>query len=81
MGPGGRQTGRPRWLGRRASGVLGRGSGTAGWAGSGWTRDGLAREERKREWAAWAEVVGRTGFWIFFSFFSIPFLKQHSKSN
>ena len=66
-------------LGRGASGVLGRGSGAAGWAGSGWTRDGLAREERKREWAAWAEVVGRTGFWIFFSFFSIPFLKQTLK--
>ena len=66
-------------LGAGRAGFWAGGSGTAGWAGSGWTRDGLAREERKREWAAWAEVVGRTGFWIFFSFFSIPFLKQTLK--
>ena len=29
-------------------------------------------------WAAWAEVVGRTGFGLS-SFFSIPFLKQTLK--
>ena len=60
-----RVSGLSGWLaGAVRAGFWAGGSGTAGWAGSGWTRDGLAREERKREWAAWAEVVGRTGFWI-----------------
>ena len=65
MEPGGRQTGRPRWLGRRASGVWAGGRGTAGWAGSGWTRERLGRyRERERgkgaglDWAAGKDGLG-----------------------
>ena len=81
MEPGGRQTGRPRWLGRRASGVLGRGSGTAGWAGSGWTGEGAGRCG-----LGWCWAVAGFWAWFFSIFFLLSFLnytqtKLNSNSN
>ena len=54
-----------RALGRGASGVWAGGRGTAGWAGSGWTRERLGRyRERERgegvgpDWAAGKDGLG-----------------------
>ena len=66
----------------RASGVLGRGSGTAGWAGSGWTREGagrcgLGRENRRVRVTGWAGA----GLSLFLGLFSVSLFLILKQSN